>query len=303
MGQTSIDGVVTDHSTDPTHMNARLWDFNIDGATLKSEHWKWLDAAIKRINTSNRSLIWNISVTGAASLTGIWIDDNRHNNALGVNRAREVTNYLKSRLSVPRVVFNPPFSASTMFAELAKHKIGVENDEDRCAFVVITTDTIPPPIPPRPTSIPLSREWAIKYVWGDSVTKFIGIEAALYDIADTSNRIHAFFEYSADVVSGSVFNIPLSITGEGDWKRFSTTIAIHVSDFDGPARFSSGGVGPFSKNALTMTPKAGMTIPTPVDIPTGTTWGSPGGSEAIPGTGWLRLKSPRPISYSGLFPP
>jgi hypothetical protein len=33
---TSFGGRITDHSTDPTHMNARLWDFDVDGTTLKA---------------------------------------------------------------------------------------------------------------------------------------------------------------------------------------------------------------------------------------------------------------------------
>jgi hypothetical protein len=106
------------------------------------------------VNASNRSLIWKISVTDAASLTGTWIDHNQHNSALGLARAQSVTKYLQDGLSVPGLDFDPRFTVGTMFASLAHHRVDVENDEERCALVVITTDTIPPQIHPKPTSIP-----------------------------------------------------------------------------------------------------------------------------------------------------
>ena len=303
MRHTSVDGRVSDHSTDPTHMNARLWDFDVDDWTLKENHTDWLDAAIKRMNTSNQSLIWKISVTGTASLTGTWIDHNRHNATLGYNRAQEVENYIRPRLKVFGVDFDPPFSAGTMFASWAKHKVGVENDEDRSAYVVITTDTIPPPPPPKPTSIPLSKHWAIKYIWGDSLSTIaIGADAAKYDIADLDNHIHAIFEYSGVVIAGSVSKFPLSVTLSGDWKPFSTSDAIYISDFEGPARFSTAGVGPATINYLTLTPKGGaLVVPSPIDIPTGWTLGAPGASITVPKTGWLRIKSD-PLDYSGHYP-
>ena len=301
---TSFSGRVTDHSTDPTHMNARLWDFDVDASNLKANHCAWLDSAISRVNGSNRSLIWKVSVTGAASLTGMWIDDNRHNATLGLDRAQAVTKYLQDGLSVPGLDFDPPFSASTLFASLAKHAVGVENDEDRCAFVVITTDTIPPPVPPKPTSIPLSREWGIKFVSGGSVAVGVGVESALYDIADLKNNLHAYYEYNGAVVSGGVSKfLPFSVTGEGNWETFSTSDAIHIFDFDGPARFTTIGAGPLSKNLLTLTPKGGaMTVPAPLEIETGFTFNA-GGSTTIPKTGWFNLKSRRPLKYSGRFPP
>jgi hypothetical protein len=42
--KTSIDGFKTDFSTDPSNMNGTLWDFDIDGFTLKEEHRNWLDS-------------------------------------------------------------------------------------------------------------------------------------------------------------------------------------------------------------------------------------------------------------------
>jgi hypothetical protein len=302
---TSVSGSVTDHSTDPTHMNARLWDFDIDGIILKENHLTWLDDAIDRVNSSNRFLIWKISATGSASLTGMQLNHNRHNYDLGHERAQAVENYLKAGLTVPGLDFDPPFSAGTMFASLAKHRVGVENDEDRCAFVVITTDTTPPPVPRKPTSIPLSKEWGIKWVSGGSLTAIAGgVDSALFQIADLKNNLYAYFEYKGAVIAGGLSDLmPLSVTGEGDWLTFSTSDAIHIFDFDGPARFTTAGIGPISKNYLTMTPKGGvMTVPQPLDIPTGFTMGA-GASITIPGTGWLNLKTRRPFHYSGRFPP
>ena len=79
------------------------------------------------VNANNRSLIWKIFVTGAASLTGTWIDHNQHNSALGLARAQAVTKYLQDGLSVPAVPgldFDPPFSAGRMFASSRTTKSG-----------------------------------------------------------------------------------------------------------------------------------------------------------------------------------
>jgi len=285
-------------------MNAVLWNFDIDGIDPKPSHYSWLEGAVKRVNGSHYSLIWNISVTGNASLTGFYLDPNNgHNWSLARDRANMVNGYLKAGIRTPGAVFNPPWNAGSMFAGWAHHPIGVENDEDRSVFVMITTDSPPPPPPRTPVSIPLSTEWAIRYSSGGSGGVVIGVDSALYDIADTKNHIHSYYEYSGDIVGWSPEVMPISITGAGSWTTFSTSDAINIADFDGACRFTTGGAGPFSKNYLRLTPKAGATTtPNPLEIDTGFTFGV-GASVTIPGTGWLSLKSRRPLPYTGTFPP
>jgi hypothetical protein len=62
---------------------------------------------------------------------------------------------------------------------------------------------------------------------------------------------------------------------KGPWNNFRTTSAIRVSQFEGSARFTTGGVGPWTSNHLNMMglPKGVSTIPAVLDIQTGFTIG------------------------------
>ena len=297
-------GSVDDHSTDTSHMNAKLWDFDVEGTTLKPKHHKWLDTAARIVNTISsryRSFVWYISVTGEASLTGINAEPyNRLNSRLAGARAGAVEEYLKSKIS-GIAVFNPPFNAATMFAEFAKHRLGVENDEDRCVFVTITTDSSPPPVPRTPAPIPLSKEWAIRWVSGISGGEVIGIDSVRFDIADTKNHLHAYYDYRQDAFGVSL--VAVAVTLGGSWTRFPTDTEIHISDFDGPCRYSTASAASLSVNYLTITPKGGATtIPATLKIDTGVTF-NVSLSAGIPRTGWMNLYSVRPIPYAGAFPP
>ena len=187
------------------------------------------------------------------------------------------------------------------FSLFAKHRLGVENDEDRCVFVTITTDSSPPPVPRTPTPIPLSKEWAIRWVSGISGGEIIGIDSVRFDIADTKNHLHAYYDYRQDAIGVSL--VPVAVTLGGTWTRFPTDTEIHISDFDGPYRYSTGSVASLSANYLTMKPKGGATtIPATLKIDTGVTF-NVSLSAGIPRTGWMKLYSPRPMPYAGGFPP
>ncbi|HZS57625.1 MAG TPA: hypothetical protein VFA43_00040 [Gemmatimonadaceae bacterium] len=304
--RTSPNGRVTDYSPDATHMNALLWDFDINGAELKPDHVAWLAMAVKRVN-GHPNFLWNIAVTGEASLTAVYVEPNNAVNwRIARERARVVSEFLRSSSRGLGLVFNPPWNAGTMFAEWAHHRIGIENDEDRGVYVMITTDSTPKPPPRAPTSVPVSQNWGIRYSSGGSLALGIGVGSHLFDIADLDNHLHAYYEFSDAVlnISPEDWIVPVSVTGAGDWTAFRTTGPLNVADFEGPARYTSYGAGPWSHNSLTLTLPAGVSTTVPdLDIDTGTTIGMPGYTRTLPGTGRMQLKSRRPYAYSGIYPP
>lgn len=303
--RTSVTGRTTDYSPDPMHMNASLWDFDINGSQLKADHYRWLAMAVDRVNTANRSLIWHIWINGGASLTGIYIrPNNGWNYALARARAAEVYKFLTDNLSVLGLVFHGTDTAGIELAVFKGHRRGVENDEDRAVYVRITTDSTPPPPPPTPTSIPVSKNWAIRFVKGSTAGVFVvGVDLANFEIADTDNHLYAHYGYKGDSIGYSPMgDVSVSYTFKGNWSEFKTDGALNVCDFDGPCRFNTAGGLSLTVNNLILTPAGGVTtIPPTLPIDTGTTLGA-GFSATIPGTGWLSLKA-GPAHYSGTFPP
>ncbi len=85
----------------------------------------------------------------------------------------------------------------------------------------------------------------------------IGIDSVRFDIADTKNHLHAYYDYRQDAIGVSL--VPVAVTLGGTWTRFPTDTEIHISDFDGPCRYSTGSVASLSVNYLTMKPKGGAT--------------------------------------------
>jgi hypothetical protein len=264
-----------------------------------------MESAIRRVNTQT-STTWYITVTGTASLTGVYLaPNNAHNWGLAGARARAVDNYMRTRMRNPRLVFNPPENAGTHFADWARHRLGVENDEDRGVYVTITTDSTVTRPPSAPVSIPTTKRWGIRFSSGGSAGIVVGVDSSLFDIADLDNHVHAYYEYSGSQVGfgPEEFFPPFSVTAAGSWTTFETTGPLNVADFEGPARFSTAGILSLSKNYLTVTLPGGVTTTRPsIEIDTGTTFGA-GASTTIPGTGQLKLKSRRPFAYAGVFPP
>jgi hypothetical protein len=252
---------------------------------------------------------WKISTEGSASLTGDSRDHGSHNKKLSRSRALEVNGYLLDNL--PRTLwldFDPPFGAGSYFARLAKHTVGVEDARDRCVYIVITSDLAPPPpIYHKPVSIPMSKEWAIRFLKEFSASElFVGVDYIKFELADLKNRLYAIYSYTDGSVAWSPSKwIPVSYTAAGDWVHFSSSEDLHISDFDGPARYTTAGLGAtkLSKNYFTMSPKSGEILPPTLEVSTGITYGTGGASTSIPKTGWLKMTSPQPLSYSGSAPP
>lgn len=304
--RTSLSGNVTDYSPDGMHMNAKLADFDVNGTSLKSSHERWLDEAILRINSGHRSFIWHIWINGGASLTGMHVlPNNGLNYWLAAHRGAEVEGYLKARIRAAGAVYHDVGTAGVQLPAYMGHPVGVENDSDRAVLVQITSDSTPPPPPRRAVSIPLSKNFAVRFVKGSSLGAIApGIDAADFEIADTDNNQYALYRYNGDSIGAgiSLFGISLSYTFKGDWTDFHTVDAVNVVDFDGSSRFSNAGIPftPVSKNYLHISPAATRTTDDPLEIETGETFGG-GASFGIPGTGWLHFRA-GPWPYSGHRP-
>jgi len=305
--RTSVTGRITEYATDSMHWNASLWDFDINGPQLKPYHYGWLASLVNNVNTSHRSFIWHIWISGGASLTGMNIrPNNGWNYDLARARVAEVYKYLKDNLKVVGLVYHGPDTSGIQLAEYRGHRLGVERDEDRAVYVQVTSESTPPR-PPVPTKIPQSKNWAIRFVKGSAVGAFVvGLEIGNFEIADTDNRLYAMYKYTGDSIGAAVSfaDISVSYTFKGDWKDFKTSEAINIADFDGPCRFTTAGM-PFtsiSQNYLTVTPSAGVTTdPEHLEIDTGRTLGG-GASITIPGSGWLWFRF-GPVHYdSGAYP-
>jgi hypothetical protein len=302
--RTSLGGRAIEYSPDGMHMNASLADFDINGTDLKSEHEKWLDGAIARVNASHRTFIWHIWINGGASMTGMnALPNNAWNYWLARQRAVEIEKYLKARIHAVGAVYHDAGTLGIQLPAYLHHAVGVENDNDRAVYVQITSDSVLPPRPRLPTKIPLSRNFAIRFVKGASLGAGpVGVDAIDFEIADTDNKQYALYRYNGDSVGVTISfaGVSLSYTLKGDWTDFHTSDALNVVDFDGSSRFDTGGIpfSPLSMNYLYVTPAGGATTsPNPLDVGTGETFGG-GISSAIPGTGWLHFRA-GPWPFSG----
>ena len=300
--RTSVTGRTTDYSVDPTHMNVSLWDFDINGSQLKADHYRWLAKAVDKVNTSYASFIWHIWISGGASLTGVSIQPNNGwNYALAKARAAEVYKFLTDNLKVLGLVYHGPDTAGLELATYEGHRLGVEDDHDRAVYVRISTDSTPPPPPPKPTTIPVSSEFSVRWESGGSMGALgLAVDSSLFRIADTKNHLYSDYEYGGASASLSHTYTPLSITMQGDWVGFTTTGDLHISEFDGPAKFQSHGGGPVSVNLLTLTPNGGVeTVPGLLEIESGFTFGL---GASLPFFGYFHLRS-RAFPYTGTLPP
>ena len=79
-----------------------------------------------------------------------------------------------------------------------------------------------------------------------------------------------------------------SATMPGDWNDFSTNKPLAVNQFGGPARFTTGGAGPWTKNYINFMglPPGTMTVPNPLPFSTGFTIGIGAGTSV----GTMRLE-------------
>jgi len=109
------------------------------------------------------------------------------------------------------------------------------------------------------------------------------VENCFFQIADKKNNLTSFYVYSAEGVGkGLIRGLNLAATMKGPWNDFKTNSPIRVSQFDGAARFTTGGVGQWTSNHLNLMglPEAVSTVRRVLDITTGFTIGI-GGSTSV----------------------
>jgi hypothetical protein len=145
----------------------------------------------------------------------------------------------------------------------------------------------PKKVPPQP---PISSTFKIRLLAG--LTGSAGpaqVENIVFQIADTKNKVTAFYTYTSEGVGkGLIKGLNLSATMKGPWNDFRTTSDVRVSQFEGAARFTTGGVGPWTSNHLNMMglPKDVSTVPAVLDIQTGLTIGI-GASTSVGKMTWV----------------
>src|SRR6266849_629628 len=104
----------------------------------------------------------------------------------------------------------------------------------------------------------------------------VAVDFSIFQIWDEKAGLCSFYTYAASGYAGGL--IPggwLSATLKGPWNRFTVTKAMGANQFTGPARFTSGGAGPWTKNYINFIalPPGTQTIPNPLPIDTGFTIG------------------------------
>ena len=250
----------------PGMIKALLYNFDIDGNNVKPEHRLFLQNEVTPLLQGDHGHIW---MQGSASKSGT----NAYNMALSRHRVHNIAIILRTA-----GVLDRQMQLDAIGEEQAQaHKMEDETDRAVALVVIPVAKKSPPPpkkIPPPP---PVSTEFKIRLLGAlaGSAGPF-QVENCFFQIADTKNNLTSFYVYSAEGVGkGLIKGLNLSATMKGPWNDFKTNSAIRVSQFDGAARFTTGGVGPWTSNHLNMMglPKGVSTVPTVLDLSTGFTIG------------------------------
>jgi hypothetical protein len=139
-------GKVTSYNTSPKVVNALLFAFGIDKATLEPAHIAWLNANAVGILKGGGSML----VIGMASRSG----GSAHNLGLSKRRTDAVVNHLKSQAG-PAIKVAVQTATGEEAARFAGVKDKVESETWRAVLVSVWSQPSPPPAPsPPPTPAP-----------------------------------------------------------------------------------------------------------------------------------------------------
>jgi len=219
----------------PGMIKALLYNFDIDGDTIKPEHRIFLQSKVAPLLQDDRGHIW---MQGSASKSG----GNLHNMMLSKRRVNNIAMVLRSLGIMDRQM-----QLDAVGEEQAQAH-AVEDEMDRAVALVVlpvAKESPPPPkrIPPPP---PVSTEFKIRLL--GSLSGSAGpfqVENCFFQIADKKNNLTSFYVYSSEGVGkGLIKGLNISATMKGPWNDFTTSSAIRVAQFEGAARFTTGGVGP-----------------------------------------------------------
>jgi hypothetical protein len=274
--RTSREGFACLNSSTP--FEAILYDFDIDGAKLKSAHKHFLDTVVVpaiRCDQSDSSKKWHVLVEGRTSRSGT----DQHNGPLSKQRAQNVLDYILDR--VPKEFLVAAVGKGEIPAALAGEKDGTEDMFYRGVSISIWGNGQPPP-PPRPPTpkvdppkpkLPSARKPYLIRMLSGATTNYqlpvpgpiqkvvqagISKDLYLFVIRDVEEKVS--YTYVLDAMGQSLGpslnykNLSQSKTFEGNWSEFTAPRWVAANDFAGPAILESAGIswGANSKSVTTL---------------------------------------------------
>ncbi len=245
-------------------VRAVLSNYDVDVDALKTEHIAFLDGSVVPIVTGSHSRIW---LQGQASHTGTA----SHNLELSHRRALRVSEFLKTR-----GVLAERIQVDWVGDSLAGPR-GEQDGQRAVSLLAATLGTLPRPTPPpqpAPAS-PTNTVFQIRLLGALSGGLGpVSLERLFFQIWDQRSAVTSFYLYSS-AGFGKSRGAAMSATLRGPWNQFTTTGPLGVEEFGGAARFTTGGVGPWTVNYLNMMglPRGLATSPRSLKISTGFTVG------------------------------
>jgi hypothetical protein len=281
-------GKVNIISSSPFLLRAYLYDFDIDGDELKSEHTSFLEKQVVEEIRKNQDKKWRIFLDGTTSVTG----DSDHNVDLSGRREKRVEFYLKAKLAgVPGeiVAYDAVWTGETHASAAGKPKTS-EDEMDRAVQIALQLawSPAPPPIarPAKPNPLKgaksgfvVSQFFDVRYDGGSSVSVpglYVtpGMEVHSFTIWDRVNGNGARFRYvGAAGGFGPKAVPPLSVTSAGDYVSFTTTKPVGLSQFAGAAAMSSGAADALTLLTFSNLPGDITHLPLPIVLKPGITLG------------------------------
>jgi hypothetical protein len=246
---------------DPIYYDLILYNFDVEGVSLKEEHKRFLHHVIIPQILEGSMFI----IQGTASRTG----SSSYDQALSMQRALSVKNYIEHALK--RTSPNLFIDAIGKGSPIGKAQ---EAELDRAVRLYGWSQPFrPPPPKPRPSLPPepvpeigpaippattgASIEFFIKMTGGISVGEIAQGEYQRFLIWDKIHRNAAYFDRYG---GGGALPTPLpgGFTREGDWNRFvlrKPLTPMKLEEFDGVSSiFTSRGTGDVGSSIFTIKP-------------------------------------------------
>jgi hypothetical protein len=245
-----------------------LYNYNIDGNTLKDEHKAWMDS---RLIPLLKGFAVHVKLRGTASKSG----DREYNRQLSLSRVLRVKKYLIDRGVPEAKVPGPDIQAA---GEDLSTSDSHEDERDRAVRITVALGTKPRPVfptiilppivitpndpivelppqiiivtrPRKKIPINVSQSWGIKQLSSVELEFQVGMSAMAFQIVDFTNH-----EEVICVMPGISLGegTPAAITLRGPMNPFTTPQPQRITDFSGRTTWTSlFDIGPFSKDAIT----------------------------------------------------
>lgn len=141
-----------------SHVWGWLFDFHVDGHTLKPDHKIWIDRhVVSRLKAQSGNVSWKLWVVGSASRTASF----EYNLSLGDKRAKAVQSYIAPKIAGSKSAAAMKLDSWSETPAMVRGRADeVENAFDRAVLIVmqqVTPQIKPPPPPPVPTPTPKKK--------------------------------------------------------------------------------------------------------------------------------------------------